>query len=633
MSPSAPSAFAGLKARVSHRLATAARALAPEGTDLPALELSPPPRVDLGDFAVPCFPLARSLRRPPPAIAQALAEALSGPGGDGLLARAEAAGPYLNLTLDRGALFSALVGDVLARGEEYGKDGGGAGRPVMVEFSSPNTNKPQHLGHVRNNVLGDAVSRILAANGHRVVRANLVNDRGIHICKSMLAYQRWGQGRTPESEGIKGDHFVGEYYVLFEKAHKAEVAAEAQRIRESGEQPDPALAEQLATERSATLQDARALLRRWEAGEPEVRALWQRMNAWVLEGFSETYRRMGIAFDRYYFESETYLLGRETVLSGVERGVLQRREDGSVWIDLSAEDLGEKLLLRRDGTSVYMTQDVGTALLKMRDYGLARSIYVVASEQDHHFQVLFSALRRMGYAWADHLHHLSYGMVYLPEGRMKTREGTVVDADALMTEVVDAVRDLVTSRAEEHGRDGGEGSAAVAEQARLAAEITDEIAVPVGLGALRFYLLRFNPRSDVTFNPRESVSLQGDTGPYVQYTAARIPGIEEKARAEGVDEAGADLSLLGNPEELALAAALGRYPEVVREAGEKLNPSLVASFLLELARAFNKFYKQHRVVGAESAPLAGARLGLSRACGQVLRNGLGLLGIEAPSRM
>jgi len=637
MSEPTPSGLAALKSRLAERVAAAVRTLAPEGAELPPPELSPPPRVELGDFAIPCFPFSRALRRPPPAIAQALAEALREddevPPGERLVHHADAAGPYLNVTLDRKALFREATADVLAGGTAYGSNGSGGGRQVMVEFSSPNTNKPQHLGHLRNNVLGDSVARILEANGHRVVRANLVNDRGIHICKSMVAYRRWGEGRTPEAEDEKGDHFVGRYYVMFERARKEEVARELAAIREQGEEADPEKAEALADTRSGLMREARDLLRRWEAGDARVRALWQRMNAWVLDGFADTYARMGIPFDRFYYESETYQLGREVVLAALDRGVVERRGDGSVWVDLGEHDLGEKLLLRRDGTTVYITQDLGTAVLKERDHDLVRSVYVVGSEQDHHFRLLFAALKKMGFGFADHLVHLSYGMVYLPEGRMKTREGTVVDADDLVREVQVEVRDLVAERAAELEREARECATLIAEQARESAARADEIAGPVGLGALRFYLLKFNARSDMTFDPEESVSLQGDTGPYVQYTATRIPSIEEKARAAGLAEDEADLSLLGNPEEVGLAQAIGRFPTVVAEAGRTLNPSLVAGFLLEFCRTFNKFYRQHRVVGAEPRALGAARLRLCRACGQVIRNGLGLLGIEVPPRM
>ncbi len=631
----APFGASMLRSLLEGAVARAALALAPEGVELPALVLEAPPRADLGDYAVALFPLARILKQAPPRLASLLASALlADPSASSLLARAEAAGPYVNLTLRRERWFGEVLTEVLGKGDSFGTSPAFAGRKAMVEFSSPNTNKPQHLGHVRNNVIGDSVSRILSACGWEVVKANLVNDRGIHICKSMVAYQHWGEGQTPESTGIKGDHFVGRYYVQFERAHKAEVAREQQNILDSGEVRDAEKATALATDRSPLLEEARKLLRLWEAGDQEVHTLWRRMNDWVLEGFAHTYATMGISFDRFYYESETYQLGRDIVLDGVSRGLCQQRADGSVWVDLTEQGLGEKLLIRRDGTTVYMTQDLGTACLKQEDYRLDRSIYVVASEQDHHFRILFATLKKLGFAWADHLHHLSYGMVYLPEGRMKTREGTVIDADVLMAEMVAQVEELVRERARETNRDEEGGpSGGVANQALEALAIAEEIARPVGLGALKFYLLRFNPRSDVTFNPAESVSLQGDTGPYVQYTATRIPAILERARATGLDEGEADLSLLGNPEEVALVGGLARYPEVVLEAGDKLNPSVIAGFLLEFSRNFNKFYKMHRVVGAESEALGRARLRLCLACGQVLRNGLNLLGMEMPARM
>ena len=589
------------------------REQAPAGAALPELSPKIPDREGYGDLSIPCHPLARVFRKAPQAIATELAEGLAGLAS---IHQVEPVNGYLNLHFDPATLFGAILRPVLAAPGRYGHAPAPSGQRVMVEFSSPNTNKPLHLGHIRNNLLGATVSNLLESQGHDVVRANLVNDRGIHICKSMLAYQRFGRGETPESTGEKGDLFVGRYYVRFDRESRGD---------------DDEL-----------MEGARDLLLRWEAGDEETVALWKRMNGWVYQGFDQTYERLGIRFDRIYHESETYKLGRSTVLEALERGVGERGEDGSVAIDLSDDGLDRKLLLRSDGTSLYITQDIGTAQLKQEDYGLDRSIYVVGSEQDYHFKVLFLILGKMGFDWAAGLQHLSYGMVYLPEGKMKSREGKVVDADELMEDVVQSVRRRMLARDEElRGADGEEPrecASAVAEHSELALREMDAISEAVGMAALKFYMLKFGARKDFTFKPEESISLQGDTGPYVQFAYTRVVGILRKAGIEDsafdrppLDDA--DLGSLGNAEERSLATLLGRFPREIALAAESLNPAAICAHLLQVAQAFHRFVHDHKVLRAGDESLVAARLCLCIATAVVLRQGLALLGIEAPARM
>ncbi len=611
--------------------------MAPEGADLPALSPTVPDREEHGDLSIPCHPLARIFRRAPQAIAADLATALETAPG---LARAEAVNGYLNLHVEPARLFDATLRPILAAPDRYGHAAEPSGARVMVEYSSPNTNKPLHLGHIRNNLLGAVVCNLLEAQGHEVIRANLVNDRGIHICKSMEAYRRWSEGATPESTETKGDLFVGNYYVRFEREYAAEKAALRTALAAEGLEGDAL--EKEADDRSELLAGARELLRSWERGDEDAVALWSRMNGWVFQGFDGTYRRLGIRFDRIYHESDTYQLGRSTVVDALERGVGERHDDGSISIDLTDDGLDRKLLLRSDGTSLYITQDIGTAQLKQSDYGLDRSIYVVGSEQDYHFKVLFLILRKMGFDWADGLHHLSYGMVYLPEGKMKSREGKVVDADDLMAAVVASVRERMLARdVELHGDEGAaprECAAAVAAHSELALDEIDAISETVGMAALKFYMLRFGARKDFTFKPDESISLQGDTGPYVQFAYTRIVGILRKAglEASAFEEPpldGVDLGALGNAEERALAALLGRFPGEVRVAADSLNPAAVCAYLLQVAQAFHRFVHDHKVLHANEESQVSARLCLCIATAVVLRQGLALLGIEAPARM
>ena len=479
---------------------------------------------------------------------------------------------------------------------------------VMIEYSSPNTNKPLHLGHVRNNLLGYSLSRILAANGYKVVKTNIVNDRGIHICKSMLAWQKWGNGVTPETAGKKGDHLIGDFYVAFDKHYKAEVKElEAQGMtKEEAEAASP------------LMQEARAMLRRWEAGDEEVRSLWRMMNEWVYAGFDETYKRMGVDFDKIYYESETYLEGKEKVLEGLEKGIMYRKEDNSVWADLTADGLDHKLLLRSDGTSVYMTQDIGTAKLRYQDYPIDKMIYVVGNEQNYHFQVLSLLLDKLGFKWGKDLVHFSYGMVELPEGKMKSREGTVVDADDLMDEMVNTAK---------------ETSMQLGKLDNCTQEEADKIASIIGLGALKYFILKVAPRKNMTFNPKESIDFNGNTGPFIQYTYARIQSVLRKAAEAGISEAyNADAVVLSE-KEVSLIQRLTDFPSLVEEAGRTYSPALIANYAYDLVKEYNQFYHDFSILREENADVRAFRLNLSRTVGDIIKRAMWLLGIEVPERM
>ena len=479
---------------------------------------------------------------------------------------------------------------------------------VMIEYSSPNTNKPLHLGHVRNNLLGYSLSRILAANGYKVVKTNIVNDRGIHICKSMLAWQKWGNGVTPETAGKKGDHLIGDFYVAFDKHYKAEVKElEAQGMtKEEAEAASP------------LMQEARAMLRRWEAGDEEVRSLWRMMNEWVYAGFDETYKRMGVDFDKIYYESETYLEGKEKVLEGLEKGIMYRKEDNSVWADLTADGLDHKLLLRSDGTSVYMTQDIGTAKLRYQDYPIDKMIYVVGNEQNYHFQVLSLLLDKLGFKWGKDLVHFSYGMVELPEGKMKSREGTVVDADDLMDEMVNTAK---------------ETSMQLGKLDNCTQEEADKIASIIGLGALKYFILKVDPRKNMTFNPKESIDFNGNTGPIIQYTYARIQSVLRKAADAGISEAyNADAVVLSE-KVASLIQRLTDFPSLVEEAGRTYSPALIANYAYDLVKEYNQFYHDFSILREENADVRAFRLNLSRTVGDIIKRAMWLLGIEVPERM
>ena len=492
---------------------------------------------------------------------------------------------------------------------------------VMIEYSSPNTNKPLHLGHVRNNLLGGALANIMAANGYRVVKTNIVNDRGIHICKSMLAWLKWGNGATPESTGKKGDHLIGDYYVEFDKHFRAEVKsllpANYAELDDKAQEEAKAKAEK----ESPLMQEAHAMLVKWEAGDPEVRALWERMNSWVYAGFDETYRRLGVSFDKIYYESQTYLEGKKTVMEGLEKGLFFRKEDGSVWADLTQNGLDQKLLLRSDGTSVYMTQDIGTAQLRFKDFPIDRMIYVVGNEQNYHFQVLSILLDRLGFKWGKDLVHFSYGMVELPEGKMKSREGTVVDADDLMDEMIATAR---ATSAELGKLDG------------LSKEETDEIMRIVGMGALKYFILKVDARKNMTFNPKESIDFNGNTGPFIQYTYARIRSIMRKAADEGISLNTALRAAQGmqiSEKELGLIQMLIGFQDVVSQAADDYNPSVIANYCYDLAKEFNQFYHDFSIMREPNADLKLFRLVLAQNVGKILRLGTGLLGIEVPERM
>ncbi len=585
---------------------------------LPDLVIEPAPRADLGDLSLPTFPLARVLRQAPARIAAELAEALE----VSSLARVEAAGPYLNLTFRPEVLFRELVTAVKESDPPYGFSRAFAGHRAMVEFSSPNTNKPLHIGHVRNIVLGWSICRLLEAVGHEVVKVCLVNDRGIHICKSMWAYQHLFAGETPESRGQKGDHFVGDCYVAFGEALEKEQEELKARLAREGV-PTEEMASLLESE-SRLVAETREMLRRWEAGDEEVRRLWQMMNEWVYAGFDETYRRLGVHFDKVYHESDLYQRGRDIVLDALDRGVVVRRDDGSVAIDLSSKGLGEKVLLRSDGTSLYITQDIGLAVQKWEDYHPERSIYVIGNEQNHQMKALFATLKALGFEWADGLQHFSYGMVFLPDGIIKTRKGNVVDADDLMDEMFAKAREKALETSTDDERLPGQ--AEVDERARV-----------VGLGAIKHYMLKYNPKKEFTFFPEESIQLTGDTGPYVQYTHARIRSILRKADRMGLRpemaEAAGGFATLGNEDERDLARILLAFPSTVAGAARTLSPSMVAKYLAELAAAFNRFYHNHSVLRAETKALQLGRLALSDATSLVLARGLDLLGIEAPEVM
>jgi arginyl-tRNA synthetase len=474
----------------------------------------------------------------------------------------------------------------------------------MVEYSSPNTNKPLHLGHVRNNLLGYSLSRILEANGHKVVKTNIVNDRGIHICKSMLAWQKWGNGVTPESSGKKGDHLIGDFYVEFDKHYKAELKA----LKEQG------MTDEEAEAASTLMQEAREMLRRWEAGDEEVRKLWRMMNEWVYAGFDETYKRLGVDFDKIYYESDTYLEGKDLVLGGIEKGIMYRREDGSVWADLTPDGLDHKLLLRKDGTSVYMTQDIGTAKLRYQDYPIDKMIYVVGNEQNYHFQVLALLLDKLGFKWGKDLTHFSYGMVELPEGKMKSREGTVVDADDLMDTMIADARDTSAERF-----------------AGMPAEEAAEIARVVGMGALKYFLLKVDPKKNMLFNPKESIDFNGNTGPFLQYTYARIRSVCRRAEAELAECSYAEA--MPNEKEQVLIQKIADFPGVVAEAGRIYSPALIANYCYDLAKEYNQFYHDYPILKEENPATRCLRLNLSAVTARTLRAGVSLLGMEMPERM
>ncbi len=555
-----------------------------------------------GDYTLVTFPLLKLSRKSPEATATEIGERIVADNRS--IASFNVIKGFLNLSL--APSFWAERFAESAADEHFG-EAAPTGRTIMIEYSSPNTNKPLHLGHIRNNLLGYSVAQILKANGHNVIKVNLVNDRGIHICKSMLAWKLYGGGETPASSGLKGDHLVGKYYVEFDKHYKAEI----KQLVEGG------MSEDEAKKNAPIMREAQEMLRKWEAKDPEVYGLWQTMNGWVYDGFDVTYKALGVDFDKVYYESQTYLLGKSLVQEGLDKGVFFRKEDNSVWIDLTADGLDQKLLLRGDGTSVYMTQDLGTALRRFEDNKLDDMIYVVGNEQNYHFQVLKLVLKKLGYDWSDNIYHLSYGMVELPEGKMKSREGTVVDADDLMADMVATAREM----SDELGKLDG-----------CTKEEADAICNMVGLGALKYFILKVDPKKTMLFDPRESIDFNGNTGPFIQYTHARICSILRKADEAGIDRRSHDCAEL-LPEEIGLIKSLADFPNAVASAGENFAPSIIASYAYDLAKTFNGYYHDHSILREEDGQKRAMRLMLAAEVARILNKAMKLLGIDVPQRM
>lgn len=578
------------------------------GQDVPAgqVQLQKTKKEFEGHLTLVVFPFLRMSKKGPEPTAQEIGEYLKN--NESLVASFNVIKGFLNLTVSSTAWIDLLSG--IHQDEQYGMVAATDKSPlVMIEYSSPNTNKPLHLGHVRNNLLGNALANIVMANGNKVVKTNIVNDRGIHICKSMLAWLKYGNGETPESSGKKGDHLVGDYYVAFDKHYKAEVA----------ELMSKGMGKEEAEAASPLMNEAREMLVKWEAGDPEVRALWAKMNQWVYKGFDETYRKMGVSFDKIYYESNTYLEGKEKVMEGLEKGFFYKKPDGSVWADLTAEGLDHKLLLRSDGTSVYMTQDIGTAKLRFADYPINKMIYVVGNEQNYHFQVLSILLDKLGFEWGKSLVHFSYGMVELPEGKMKSREGTVVDADDLIEEMINTARETSNDLGKLDG---------------LTPEEADNIARIVGLGALKYFILKVDARKNMTFNPKESIDFNGNTGPFIQYTYARIQSVLRKATESGILiptqlPSGVELST----KEEGLIQMIADFAGVVKQAGDDYSPSAIANYTYDLVKEYNQFYHDFSILHEKQEKVKIIRLVLSKNVAKVVRLGMGLLGIEVPDRM
>ena len=566
-----------------------------------------------GDITLVVFPFVKAARKAPAVVAQEVGEKLLEQGTknqeQGLIEKYNAVQGFLNLSIAQSYWVEQL--QAIARNAEYGQLSRGEGEKplMMVEYSSPNTNKPLHLGHVRNNLLGYSIAKIQEANGWNVVKTNIVNDRGIHICKSMLAWQKFGNGETPENSGKKGDHLIGDYYVRFDVEYKAQI----KELMAQG------MDEETAKKEAPLIKEAQAMLVKWEQNDPEVRALWQKMNEWVYAGFDETYQQMGVGFDKIYYESDTYLVGKGEVERGLEKGDFYRREDGSVWADLAQNGLDEKLLLRADGTSVYMTQDIGTAKLRFEDYPIDKMVYVVGNEQEYHFKVLSILLDRLGFPFGKELVHFSYGMVELPNGKMKSREGTVVDADDLMAQMIADAKEISKDK--------------VNTLPDITEAEADEIARMVGLGALKYFILKVDPRKNMLFNPEESIDFNGNTGPFIQYTYARIQSVLRKAgdevRGERLEVKGEGLS----PKELTLIQRLVDYPAAVRQAGDEFSPAVIANYAYALACDFNSFYHDHSILNEADAEKRALRLVLAQTVANVIKSAMSLLGIEVPNRM
>ena len=559
-----------------------------------------------GDLTLVVFPFLKISKKSPEETANDLGTELLK--SEPLIAKFNVIKGFLNLSIAH-SYWVELLNSIISS-EHYGITIPGANAPlVMVEYSSPNTNKPLHLGHIRNNLLGYSLCRILAANGNRVVKTNIVNDRGIHICKSMLAWQKWGNGETPESSGKKGDHLVGDYYVRFDKEYKSQI----KELTATG------MNEEEAKKQAPLIQEAQEMLLKWEKNDPETVALWEMMNSWVYKGFDETYKRLGVSFDKIYYESQTYLDGKEKVLEGLKNGVFYQREDGSVWADLTSDGMDEKLLLRADGTSVYMTQDIGTAKQRFDEYPINKMVYVVGNEQNYHFQVLAILLDRLGFSWGKDLVHFSYGMVELPEGKMKSREGTVVDADDLVDEMIATARET----SEELGKLDGLSEEEIANIIRI-----------TGLGALKYFILKVDPRKNMTFNPKESIDFNGNTGPFIQYTYARIRSVLRKAAEMDIEipeKLPSDIQI--SEKESNLIQSIAGFANVVKEAGEQYSPALIANYVYDLVKEYNQFYHDFSILREENELLRVFRLRLSESISKVIKNAMGLLGIEVPERM
>ena len=567
-----------------------------------------------GNLTLVVFPFLKISRKKPDETAREIGEYIKQ--NCEAIADFNAVGGFLNLVIDKKAWLALL--NEMNQNEKFGEKPVTEASPlVMIEYSSPNTNKPLHLGHVRNNLLGWSLAQIMEANGNRVVKTNIVNDRGIHICKSMLAWQKFGNGETPETSGKKGDHLIGDYYVAFDKHYRAEVAE--LKAKYVAEGMDEEQAEKKAKEESPLIKEAHEMLVKWEQNDPEVRALWTKMNDWVYAGFDETYKALGVGFDKIYYESNTYLVGKKKVEEGLAKGLFFRKDDNSVWADLTNEGLDQKLLLRSDGTSVYMTQDIGTAEMRFNDFPIDKMIYVVGNEQNYHFQVLSILLDRLGFKWGKELVHFSYGMVELPNGKMKSREGTVVDADDLIAAMV---------------ADAKQTSEELGKFKDMSEEERNEIARIVGLGALKYFILKVDARKNMLFNPEESIDFNGNTGPFIQYTYARIRSILRKAQAEGINIPAtlADTMPL-NEKEIELIQKLNEFGAAVEQAGKDYSPSGIANYCYELTKAFNQFYHDYSILGADTEEEKVVRLVLAQNVGKTLKNGMALLGIEVPERM
>ena len=559
-----------------------------------------------GDLTVVIFPFVKAARKSPEQTGQEIGEYLLK--NNPVISSFNVIKGFLNLSISRSYWLETL--SEIHKDEQFGITAPTENSELMmIEYSSPNTNKPLHLGHVRNNLLGHSIAEIQKANGWKVIKTNIVNDRGIHICKSMLAWKLFGNGETPETSGLKGDHLVGKYYVVFDKAYKAEI----KELMEKG------LSEEEAKKSAPLILEAQQMLLAWENNDPEVRRLWETMNAWVYAGFDVTYKKLGVDFDKIYYESQTYLEGKDKVEEGLATGAFYRREDGSVWADLTADGLDEKLLLRADGTSVYMTQDIGTAKLRYEDYPINKMVYVVGNEQNYHFQVLSILLDKLGFEWGKNLVHFSYGMVELPEGKMKSREGTVVDADDLMDEMIDSAR---------------ETSQVLGKLDNCTPEEIERIVRMVGLGALKYFILKVDPRKSMTFNPKESIDFNGNTGPFIQYTHARIKSVLRKAVEQGIDFSSIeDTQLVISEKESYLIQLITEFPGVVKLSGEEFSPALIANYIYELVKEYNQFYHDFTILKEENLKLKQFRLVLSETTASIIKTGMLLLGIEVPERM